>query len=1229
MSGKRWLGVEAAAARLKASYAADQPDHSAGIMACVRPNDPGRFVVEGGTPEEEVHLTLAYFGKVTDEEWTDSARQQIAEVISAEIAADREPIHGEITAVTTFELAGEDEPPLVLLVDAPGLGEMRAALVKSVNSALGSDQEIKSNHDFMPHITLCYGANDSEEAFAEGLIGEKVTFDSVELVWGTESSVWPLGSNRSDAISDSEAENGLRFEDTNAPQFAEPGAQEGEMPYEIVEKHPECSAGDPYAVVKSDDGELMGCHPSRQDAEEQMAALYQAEEGKEEDSIEASADPLAIVIGDEPTRDERLAAIDEFVAPKNGAGGGGASDDEDEEDDSESEDEVEIEVEVKDSESDDEESDDEEDMDAEGSAEFQAVAIHHTPTSDGPWDGPANEARAKSGESEDYYRNIFAWQDPEGDPETKAAWRFIHHEVSEDGTPGAANLRACSTGIGVLNGGRGGTTIPAADREGVYRHLAAHLADAEKEVPELTSLEGGEAMEAESTAEFKAVPSHDTATIDPPTFTEWDGDEAAKRARSGETPDYYNKIYAWVDSNGDPTNKTSYKFPHHVVSESGEPGAAVVWAVHSSIAVIDDSTIPTSDYQGVYNHLARHLRDAGVEDIPELGEDVASIDEVRAAIATMRARFHAMAAKAVQEASVSKSDITASDDLALVGEVVRRWFESVAKSEAKAVESDAAFAADDEAAISDCPCHDGVLEDGATHTEGCPFAKCDDEMAEEAPEGEEMPPEDDEVVVGDFKRGDYEWEGVLIVEGLPSGDGRMIDEGALTWRELPVPLMLQTINAGGHDGAVIAGSIHEIERVGHEIVGRGYFDSGEAGQEAKRLLSEGTMRGVSADIDSVVAELRDESGADVAMEDVLFGDPGNVMEVLTEGRIMGATMTPFPAFQEAHLKVIGKDDVDEDMVLVASGSKADGEVWRFTSPYPLVGRGGESYKVESLVASGGTVTELPVIPVHPPLAWFAAEDPELDPNMPFTVFPNGRIYGLVARWGTCHIGFSDRCVQVPRPHDGYANFRCGHVLTAEGTLVSTGPIYADTVHPSLKMSASDAQAFYAHTGCALGDVVLYEGEFGILAAGAVKSDAPIEAVNRLRAAGVSPDWRTIDRNLEIVGLLSVNVSGFPVSTALVAAASEIGGIVPTVGGEPKWEVDRGEFTSLVAAGSLMPCTNCGSHSIDNGTALALLEMLNDHAIKIAELSEVVRPYRMERLVSRLTELGIGSDRSDS
>ncbi len=114
-----------------------------------------------------------------------------------------------------------------------------------------------------------------------------------------------------------------------------------------------------------------------------------------------------------------------------------------------------------------------------------AIARHNTRTSDAAWDGPANEARVLSGQDKEYYHRIYAWEDPEGDPEVKATYKFIHHEISGEGNPGSANLRACQTGIAVLNGARGGTTIPAADKRGVWAHLAAHIRAAGLEPPEL------------------------------------------------------------------------------------------------------------------------------------------------------------------------------------------------------------------------------------------------------------------------------------------------------------------------------------------------------------------------------------------------------------------------------------------------------------------------------------------------------------------------------------------------------------------------------------------------------------------------------------------------------------------------------------------------------------------------------------------------------------------------
>jgi hypothetical protein len=442
--------------------------------------------------------------------------------------------------------------------------------------------------------------------------------------------------------------------------------------------------------------------------------------------------------------------------------------------------------------------------------------------------------------------------------------------------------------------------------------------------------------------------------------------------------------------------------------------------------------------------------------------------------------------------------------------------------------------------------------------------------------------------------------------------------------------MLQTVNAQGHDGAVIAGSIHEIERVGHEIIGRGYFDSGEDGQKLKRLLSEKTMRGVSADIDSVVADLRDSGGNEVDAEDMM-GDGAGLMEVLVKGRIMGATATPFPAFQEAYLTVIEPDAQDSDIALVASGMDIQGEVWRFHSPYPLMVRGVDSpMSVESLVASASDMpVELPTIPVNPPLAWFAAEDENLDPEMPFTVFPDGRIYGLVARWGACHIGFRNRCVQVPRSMSNYSYFRNKNVLTAEGEMVATGPIYADTVHPDLKLRASDAAAFYGHTGCAIGDIALYENEFGILAAGAARPDVSPERLRALRASDVSPDWRSIEGNLEVVGMLSVNVSGF-ITPALALAASA-GEMETQTRVTPRglYNSITGQFESLVAAGSARECEHCGQSNLTDDALVRIAEMLSNHEARLVELSEAVRPFRIERLAARVAALStIVEDTSD-
>ena len=113
-----------------------------------------------------------------------------------------------------------------------------------------------------------------------------------------------------------------------------------------------------------------------------------------------------------------------------------------------------------------------------------AVRPHHTETSKKRWDGPGAERRLPNDAPERTLRREFAWVDA-ANPESETAAKFPHHDVSADGAVGPANVRACTSGIGILNGARGGADVSAADRSAIYRHLATHLEDAGKDPPAL------------------------------------------------------------------------------------------------------------------------------------------------------------------------------------------------------------------------------------------------------------------------------------------------------------------------------------------------------------------------------------------------------------------------------------------------------------------------------------------------------------------------------------------------------------------------------------------------------------------------------------------------------------------------------------------------------------------------------------------------------------------------
>lgn len=102
------------------------------------------------------------------------------------------------------------------------------------------------------------------------------------------------------------------------------------------------------------------------------------------------------------------------------------------------------------------------------------------------------------------------------------------------------------------------------------------------------------------------------------------------------------------------------------------------------------------------------------------------------------------------------------------------------------------------------------------------------------------------------------WSGVIGIEGQLTGDGRLIENNALFWENLPIPLRYSPEDNGGHAGAVVVGRILTIERRDNgDLWATGDFDlDAPYGPEAARVVGNETCNGVSMDLDSVSFEIR-------------------------------------------------------------------------------------------------------------------------------------------------------------------------------------------------------------------------------------------------------------------------------------------------------------------------------------------------------------------------------------
>jgi hypothetical protein len=307
-------------------------------------------------------------------------------------------------------------------------------------------------------------------------------------------------------------------------------------------------------------------------------------------------------------------------------------------------------------------------------------------------------------------------------------------------------------------------------------------------------------------------------------------------------------------------------------------------------------------------------------------------------------------------------------------------------------------------------------------------------------------------------------------------DGRMFEKDAIDWREPPLPLMVTRVNG---DGGGHKGSIAAGSIVDIWRDGNTIYGRGYFGSDEESQQAKQWID------EGIISGVSADVGGAISQE--FADDRGDgVRKLLSKGTIIAVTALPMPSFNSTPIAVT---------------AAMTPENWQ------------------------------------PPAEWF--KPMQLDGPTPLTVTADGRVYGHAAVWGTCHIGYKDRCVTPPRSKSGYQYFNTGTVLTADGSTATVGRLTAGTGHARIEFGAQPAVQHYDDNGWGAAYVHATEDEFGIVYSGAVAPTADDNQMTQLRAGAVSGDWRTINNGLEMVGLLAVNMPGFPVpraSAGMVAGA---------------------------------------------------------------------------------------------
>lgn len=215
------------------------------------------------------------------------------------------------------------------------------------------------------------------------------------------------------------------------------------------------------------------------------------------------------------------------------------------------------------------------------------------------------------------------------------------------------------------------------------------------------------------------------------------------------------------------------------------------------------------------------------------------------------------------------------------------------------------------------------------------------------------------------------------------------------------------------------------------------------------------------------------------------------------------------------------------------------------------------------------------IPLHPPKSWF--DKPEVIPtDKRITIEPEGRVYGYIALWDTCHVGHPG-CVRPPRiSPSNYEYAHQGEALTSEGELVKVAVVAGGIPHAPVDMSTAAVPEYYENTGTQLMRVRYGADDNGLWFSGALWPDVSDRMVADIRASSISGDWRwhaayrRSGGSFDFAGACFVNLPGFPMKAK--GDISDRNGQPYALAASALMALDKNEsFVFLTEEGTLSDC----------------------------------------------------------